>query len=132
MVPRAVGGKSTVTGCRVDFTHKLSGVRQPPGCAALIDFVRAGVAVVVIALDRHDRSRRRSSAPSSNSRSPGCCAHSGEGIDFSYTAGRMLAGIFTSPRSANAQLQPGKPLDYACLLYTSPSPRDGLLSRMPS
>ena len=24
------------------------------------------------------------------------------------------------------------PLDYACLLYTSPSPRDGLLSRMPS
>ena len=22
--------------------------------------------------------------------------------------------------------------DYACLLYTSPSPRDGLLSRMPS
>ena len=25
-----------------------------------------------------------------------------------------------------------EPLDYACLLYTSPSPRDGLLSRMPS
>src|SRR5665647_3663483 len=24
------------------------------------------------------------------------------------------------------------PLSYACLLYTSPSPRDGLLSRMPS
>ena len=23
-------------------------------------------------------------------------------------------------------------LEYACLLYTSPSPRDGLLSRMPS
>ena len=23
-------------------------------------------------------------------------------------------------------------LDYVCLLYTSPSPRDGLLSRMPS
>ena len=22
--------------------------------------------------------------------------------------------------------------DYSCLLYTSPSPRDGLLSRMPS
>ena len=35
--------------------------------------------------------------------------------------------------------QPGTPLavglkalDYDCLLYTSPSPRDGLLSRMPS
>ena len=25
-----------------------------------------------------------------------------------------------------------KPLDKVCLLYTSPSPRDGLLSRMPS
>ena len=24
------------------------------------------------------------------------------------------------------------PLDFTCLLYTSPSPRDGLLSRMPS
>ena len=27
---------------------------------------------------------------------------------------------------------PGSPKDYPCLLYTSPSPRDGLLSRMPS
>ena len=26
----------------------------------------------------------------------------------------------------------GKELTNACLLYTSPSPRDGLLSRMPS
>ena len=26
----------------------------------------------------------------------------------------------------------GLPRDYLCLLYTSPSPRDGLLSRMPS
>ena len=26
----------------------------------------------------------------------------------------------------------GKPLPKVCLLYTSPSPRDGLLSRMPS
>ena len=25
-----------------------------------------------------------------------------------------------------------KAMQYACLLYTSPSPRDGLLSRMPS
>ena len=25
-----------------------------------------------------------------------------------------------------------KPQEYGCLLYTSPSPRDGLLSRMPS
>ena len=27
---------------------------------------------------------------------------------------------------------PGVTRDYICLLYTSPSPRDGLLSRMPS
>ena len=27
---------------------------------------------------------------------------------------------------------PDPTLSYACLLYTSPSPRDGLLSRMPS
>ena len=26
----------------------------------------------------------------------------------------------------------GMTIEYACLLYTSPSPRDGLLSRMPS
>ena len=26
----------------------------------------------------------------------------------------------------------GSDLNYSCLLYTSPSPRDGLLSRMPS
>ena len=28
--------------------------------------------------------------------------------------------------------QPGDILEFTCLLYTSPSPRDGLLSRMPS
>ena len=31
-------------------------------------------------------------------------------------------------RAAETEVQ----LSYACLLYTSPSPRDGLLSRMPS
>ena len=39
--------------------------------------------------------------------------------------------ITRSPRSYNSQI--GVPLSvWACLLYTSPSPRDGLLSRMPS
>ena len=32
----------------------------------------------------------------------------------------------------NLLLQTGGDVDEACLLYTSPSPRDGLLSRMPS
>ena len=40
-------------------------------------------------------------------------------------AGQMLQ------RGPNYIVQPGDTL-YACLLYTSPSPRDGLLSRMPS
>ena len=31
-----------------------------------------------------------------------------------------------------AEVWASKPSVYACLLYTSPSPRDGLLSRMPS
>ena len=51
---------------------------------------------------------------------------------------RMLNGelrkeIFTWKKSAS-ELEKAKNLlqGYNCLLYTSPSPRDGLLSRMPS
>ena len=33
---------------------------------------------------------------------------------------------------AQARWRVGMNIDKACLLYTSPSPRDGLLSRMPS
>ena len=32
----------------------------------------------------------------------------------------------------SAVLTPGRPFDYTCLLYTSPSPRDAHESRMPS
>ena len=39
---------------------------------------------------------------------------------------------FTNRRRALAGLQNQIQNDEACLLYTSPSPRDGLLSRMPS
>ena len=35
-------------------------------------------------------------------------------------------------RQALRQMQTQCDEDYSCLLYTSPSPRDGLLSRMPS
>ena len=41
----------------------------------------------------------------------------------------------SKPKSDPKKLRPGESyMDYAkrCLLYTSPSPRDGLLSRMPS
>src|SRR5665647_3286659 len=37
-----------------------------------------------------------------------------------------------SKRSVTTPVDPAGPHCYRCLLYTSPSPRDGLLSRMPS
>ena len=38
-----------------------------------------------------------------------------------------------TPKGSVEEKAPPKPeWDYDCLLYTSPSPRDGLLSRMPS
>ena len=39
-----------------------------------------------------------------------------------------LAGMFSDGQQAMSSLNKDK----VCLLYTSPSPRDGLLSRMPS
>ena len=39
-----------------------------------------------------------------------------------------LAGRMLMPGFVDAHMHPGD----GCLLYTSPSPRDGLLSRMPS
>ena len=50
------------------------------------------------------------------------------------THGRVHFGHFGIVLSSGARV-PGYPRfaqSYACLLYTSPSPRDGLLSRMPS
>ena len=51
----------------------------------------------------------------------------------------MQIAVFMSNRYPNAALNNGTPYKalygkdvYLCLLYTSPSPRDGLLSRMPS
>ena len=61
---------------------------------------------------------------------------------FNFTPdGRPTAPTFHPPQSGNVRLQfklnasAGHAITvliYACLLYTSPSPRDGLLSRMPS
>ena len=43
---------------------------------------------------------------------------------------------FIYPDAKYTEIEPPKDLyfteEYPCLLYTSPSPRDGLLSRMPS
>ena len=46
------------------------------------------------------------------------------------SAAAWLAQEATTPQKP-LSLEPGR-LTYICLLYTSPSPRDGLLSRMPS
>ena len=44
-----------------------------------------------------------------------------------------VAKGYIKERSEHASLHPLlSALDMSCLLYTSPSPRDGLLSRMPS
>ena len=46
-----------------------------------------------------------------------------------------LTGLFSAPNLISHKDQVFYDLNYsleACLLYTSPSPRDGLLSRMPS
>ena len=57
-------------------------------------------------------------------------AFSGYPWNFSpfYAVG-LFGGAFLSNRAVAIVLPA---LVYACLLYTSPSPRDGLLSRMPS
>ena len=49
--------------------------------------------------------------------------------------GRLLydsKSIFEDQLEAVEATSQSKGYDYTCLLYTSPSPRDGLLSRMPS
>ena len=59
----------------------------------------------------------------------------GGDIRFFYEAGlrrgARIEDFFTEEYSLN-HLVHSYPKPYICLLYTSPSPRDGLLSRMPS
>ena len=58
-----------------------------------------------------------------------CDAHS-----LTRTADGYLVGPARIARAGNVQQYLGRELGLSgdCLLYTSPSPRDGLLSRMPS
>src|SRR5665647_2105726 len=44
----------------------------------------------------------------------------------------ILSSLKNGPLREEIEKQGGLKLIYICLLYTSPSPRDGLLSRMPS
>ena len=56
----------------------------------------------------------------------------GELIDFIQQAGREGVGIVINPAAYTHTSVALHDALKACLLYTSPSPRDGLLSRMPS
>ena len=54
--------------------------------------------------------------------------------DANYTRKQVTAANWTLTSSSANQLtcKNTNNIEYPCLLYTSPSPRDGLLSRMPS
>ena len=50
--------------------------------------------------------------------------------EFGRTLGKTLKGFQAASKEFEREIQ--KTMAEPCLLYTSPSPRDGLLSRMPS
>ena len=50
----------------------------------------------------------------------------------STTTNNTTSNIRSAPNTATAPSLAPSGMDVCCLLYTSPSPRDGLLSRMPS
>lgn len=88
----------TVAGCERIFTDKLSGVRDDrPGLAQLLDYVRAGDTVIVVALDRLGRSLSAVIRTVERLTEAGVLLRSlREGIDYSTPTGRMLAGIFAA------------------------------------
>jgi len=88
----------TAAGCERIFTDKLSGARDDrPGLAALLDYVRAGDSVVVAALDRLGRSLSAVIRTVETLTTAGVLLRSlREGIDYSTSTGRMLAGIFAA------------------------------------
>ena len=54
-------------------------------------------------------------------------------LGFSQPSGEgSYSPLGEDARPLISHITPGFNLGYVCLLYTSPSPRDGLLSRMPS
>ena len=55
-------------------------------------------------------------------------------FDLVYAWGSLhhTGAMWEAMRNVTRMVAPGGTLVLACLLYTSPSPRDGLLSRMPS
>ena len=85
-------------GCERVFTDQLSGViADRPGLTALLDYVRSGDTVVVVALDRLGRSLSGMIATIETLTEAGVLLRSlREGIDYSTPTGKMLAGIFAA------------------------------------
>jgi len=88
----------TAAGCERIFTDKLSGAREDrPGLPALLDYVRAGDTVTVVALDRLGRSLSAVIRTIERLTEDQVLLRSlREGIDYSTSTGRMLAGIFAA------------------------------------
>lgn len=88
----------TAAGCERIFSDKLSGAREDrPGLGQLLDYVRPGDTVVVVALDRLGRSLSGVIRTIETLTQAGVLLRSlREGIDYSTPTGRMLAGIFAS------------------------------------
>lgn len=85
-------------GCERVFTDQMSGVREDrPGLVALLDYVRSGDVVVIVALDRLGRSLSGVIRTIEKLTEAGVLLRSlREGIDYSTATGRMLAGIFAA------------------------------------
>jgi len=96
----------TAAGCERIFTDQLSGVRDDrPGLVALLDHVRGGDVVVVVALDRLGRSLSGVIRTLETLAGTGVLLRSlREGIDYSTPTGRMLAGIFAALASYEREL----------------------------
>jgi DNA invertase Pin-like site-specific DNA recombinase len=88
----------TAAGCTRTFTDKMSGTRDDrPGLRQLLDHVREGDVVVVVALDRLGRTLPGIIKTIDELQARGVELRSlREGVDFGSPVGRMVAGIFAS------------------------------------
>lgn len=82
------------------YTDKLSGTssrQQRPGLAALLDYARAGDAIVVVGIDRLGRNAAEVMTTIRDLGERGIVLRAlREGIDTSTAAGRMVAGVLAS------------------------------------
>jgi DNA invertase Pin-like site-specific DNA recombinase len=88
----------TTAGCERIFADQLSEVRDDrPGLAGLLEYLRAGDTVVVVALDRLGRSLSGVIRTVETLTERGVLLRSlREGVDYSTPTGRMLAAIFAA------------------------------------